>query len=97
MDDRKIALIVLVIIALVAVAGFVAIIKGKSTGEFTHAGSFIQYQPREACERIGCTFKEGFQMAQPYREIGGAPHVLCECPDGAEITVPIVQRIGREY
>ncbi|MEM4263852.1 MAG: hypothetical protein QW666_03085 [Candidatus Woesearchaeota archaeon] len=103
MDDKKIALLLLAIVALVAIAGFIALLKAKNTGEFTYAGSFMQLQPREACERIGCTFKEGFKMSTPYRELSGAPIVMCECPSGLasgeprEVLVPLVQRLGREY
>ena len=94
MDDNKIALVVLSVLVLVGLAGFFST---NSTGSFTAAGDWIQLQPYEACQRIGCTFTEGFNMAQPYREIEGTPTALCECPSGLvspqtkNVYVPLVQ------
>ena len=94
MDDKKIALIILSVLLLVGLAG---LFTTNSTGRFTSAGDYIQLQPYEACERIGCTFTEGYKMAQPYRETTGVSTVACECPSGLvspeakTVFVPLVQ------
>ncbi|MEM4263851.1 MAG: hypothetical protein QW666_03080 [Candidatus Woesearchaeota archaeon] len=90
MEEKGIALTILAIVAILAIVGFVLLFTKAQTGKFIYAGGHVQYEPKEACERIGCTFVTQQNAAFPYAGEAGT-YSLCNCPGEAELRqVPLV-------
>lgn len=90
--EKGIALTILAVVAVIAIVGFVLLFTKAQTGQFTHAGGFIQYGQKEACEVIGCTLITQQNAVYPYVHTTGT-YSLCQCPGQAEpVEVPLVQQ-----
>jgi hypothetical protein len=88
-EGKGLALVILGIIAVIAVVGLVLLFsKASTTGAYVEAGTFVQFEPNEACERAGCTLK-GVEGGTTYASQGPLMAV-CDCM-GREMVTPIVR------
>ncbi len=88
-EEKGLALVILGIVAVIAVVGLVLLFsRASTTGAYVEAGTFAQFEPKEACERIGCTLKSvegGITHASQ-----GPLMAVCDCA-GREVVTPIVR------
>lgn len=78
-------------IAIAVIVGTVLVVLPSPTGEYIADGTYIQYEPREACELNGCVFDLELQrqvVRNPFHE----PSVGCFC-DGQVTYFPLIQRV----
>lgn len=80
MDEqgKGLAMVILGIVAVIAVVGLVLLFsKAGATGKYVTGSEFVQFQPEEACERMGCTLK-GVEVG-PLMRARGSPMAICDC------------------
>ncbi len=88
-EGKGLALVILGIVAVIAVVGLVLLFsKASTTGAYVEAGTFVQFEPNEACQRAGCTLKSvegGTNYASQQQ-----PMAVCDCA-GREMVTPLVR------
>lgn len=88
-EGKGLTLIILGIVAVIAVVGLVLLFsKAGATGGYVMGSSFVQFEPKEACARIGCMLK-GVEGAGGYATQGPLL-AICNCA-GEEVATPIVR------
>lgn len=78
-------------IAIIAMVFTILFVQPDITGEYIADGTYIQFEPREACTYNGCVFDLELQRQvnrNPYHE----PSAGCYC-DGEVTLIPLIQRI----
>ncbi len=80
MDEqgKGLAMVVLGIVAVIAVVGLVLLFsRASATGNYVMGSEFSQFQPAEACERMGCTLKS--VDVGPLFRTSRSPLAICDC------------------
>jgi hypothetical protein len=86
-EGKGLAMAILGIVAVIAVVGLVLLFKG-ATGKYVMGSEYAQFNPNEACERMGCSLShvEG-GINYDYR---GPLLAICDCPSG-EVATPVIR------
>lgn len=87
-ESKGIALAILGIIAVLAVVGLVMLFSSGATGKFVAPQSgIVQYEPNEACERIGGTLV-GLEGGIDYKYRG--PFIAVCNVNGRTVRTPVI-------
>ena len=77
--------------AIIVIVAIVLFFLGPATtGSYVTTGTYIQYEPMEACTLNGCTWNLELQKSM-YRNPFSEPSAVCIC-DGTAVTIPLIQR-----
>lgn len=88
-EGKGLTLVILGIIAIIAVVGLVLLFsKASATGNYAIASTFAQYEPKEACDIVGCPLK-GVEGASGYATQGPLM-AICSCA-GGDVRTPLVR------
>lgn len=78
-------------VAIIAMVSALLLLNPTTTGSYIADGTYIQYEPREACEIRDCIFDLELQTQLP-RNPNHEPKVGCYC--GGQVTYfPLIERI----
>lgn len=90
-EGKGVALVILGIVAVIAVVALVLLFtKGGTTGKYVAESTFVQFEPNEACAKIGCTLL-GIEGAAGSYATRGPLLAVCNCA-GQTVRTPIVRQ-----
>jgi hypothetical protein len=88
-EGKGLALVILGMVAIISVAGLVLLFNNAgATGNYAIASTFVQFEPKEACDKIGCPLK-GVEGASGYATQGPLM-AICSCA-GGDVRTPLVR------